>query len=81
MSNQGNLLEAEAAAYVGVKSQTLAKWRIRNFGPPFLRLSSKIFYQIEDLNTWVQSCRVVPTELKPKAIAPRRSHHKHKAAA
>jgi hypothetical protein len=80
-AQSGVLLEtAAAAARIHVKGQTLSKWRIRNFGPPFLRISSKIFYRVADLDAWLEQCRVVPSELKPRPSAPRRSHHKRAVA-
>jgi hypothetical protein len=76
----GMLNEADAAARLGNKPQTMAKWRQRNFGPAFFKHGAKVFYRIADLDSWSMSTRIVPDALAPRRTKPRRSHHKKKVA-
>jgi hypothetical protein len=67
---QPSLTETEAAQYLtdaGIEThpQTLRTWRHRGKGPPYLRLP-RIRYRTTDLDLFVDSCRVVPGEIKPK---------------
>lgn len=52
----------EAAAFLGLKhAGTLANWRHRGKGPPYLKLSSrKVVYDPIDLLRWRDMQRVVP---------------------
>ena len=44
----------EAAAFLGMSTSTLAKWRVYGIGPPFARLSRGIcVYDIADLEAFV----------------------------
>ena len=49
------LSRKEAAAYLGVISAaTLAKYAVFGGGPRFYKLSSRVGYTIEDLDSWAQ---------------------------
>ena len=49
------LSRKEAAAYLGVISAaTLAKYAVFGGGPRFYKLSSRVGYKIEDLDSWAQ---------------------------
>ena len=51
----------EAAAYLGVKPETLAQWRyLRKFliALPYLKIGRKIFYLASDLEAFVEACKV-----------------------
>ena len=43
-------------AYLGVSTQTLARWRMEGFGPPFVKLGRGVFYRAGDLRAWIESC-------------------------
>jgi hypothetical protein len=47
----------EAASYLGIKPQTLRKWRVTGSGPKFCRLGGRriIRYRIRDLEKFVKS--------------------------
>jgi predicted DNA-binding transcriptional regulator AlpA len=48
----------EAANYTGLSESTLAKRRLYGLPPAFLRLGGRaIGYSVDDLNTWLESCR------------------------
>lgn len=52
MSNQ------EAAAYLGIKPDTLRKWRVRCMGPAYHRYGAgRTFYRKEDLDEWLKDKR------------------------
>jgi hypothetical protein len=64
----GVLLPEQAAAdLLHAKKQTMRAWRVRRKGPPFYKLNGRILYKREDLETWIEGCRVVPGEMKPRA--------------
>jgi predicted DNA-binding transcriptional regulator AlpA len=54
------LNQRQAAARLGLGSpRTLESWRLRGFGPAFVRLSSRLVrYRVSDLDEWI-AARVV----------------------
>jgi len=47
-----------AAKYLGLSESTLAKRRLYGLPPAFLNLGGRaIGYAIEDLDSWLESCR------------------------
>lgn len=59
------LTVAAAAAYLGVIPKRLEIWRMRGYGPTFIRLSHCcVRYRLEDLDRWLDSKTVaaVPKE-------------------
>jgi hypothetical protein len=57
----GNLLNpAQAAALLGLANpRTLAAWRLRRQGPPYVRVGAVIRYDRGDLARWLACRRVV----------------------
>lgn len=53
----GCLDTREAAAWAGLKPGTLATYRVRDGGPPFLRLGGLVRYTLEDLEAWLAGRR------------------------
>lgn len=52
---------AEAAAFLGLATQTLHNWRFRGKGPPYSKLSSRaIRYCVGDLRNFQRSRRIDP---------------------
>lgn len=47
----------EAAAYLGVASATLAKYRCLGGGPSFYKIGRRVLYDVRDLDTFVAACR------------------------
>lgn len=58
------LTEAQAAKILQAKPMTLNKWRCRRKGPPYLKLSGKVRYRMDDLTAFIESSRIVPTDRK-----------------
>jgi excisionase family DNA binding protein len=56
------LSEQEAAELLHAQKQTMRAWRHRRKGPPFYKLNGRVLYKREDLETWIEGCRVVPGE-------------------
>jgi hypothetical protein len=53
------LNEQEASRYLGGLSiHTLRQWRSKGTGPDYLRVGSRIIYNVEELNNWMESHRV-----------------------
>jgi len=53
-----------AAEYLGLKGQTLRRYRMDGKGPAFHRVGGgkgRILYSLDDLDRWIESHRVDPT--------------------
>lgn len=48
----------EVAAAIGIKVETLAKWRAADNGPVYTKLGKSIFYRMEDLKSWIEQQRL-----------------------
>jgi hypothetical protein len=51
----------EAAPYLGVAAGTLANWRVRGLGPKFLKVSSRVMYDPDDIAAWRNARRASST--------------------
>jgi hypothetical protein len=54
------LPEDEAAREIKVQKQTLAAWRNRNQGPPYVKVGRLVFYRPSHLKQWLESRVVRP---------------------
>jgi hypothetical protein len=56
----GSLLDQVAAAHVLAlgNHRTLAAWRLRRQGPPYIRCGKAIRYSVDDLRAWIDGNRV-----------------------
>ena len=54
-SDSAQILRAkQAAQYIGMAPSTLAKWRMRNCGPRYIRAGKRIVvYRRRDLDRWL----------------------------
>ena len=61
------LTRDEAAAYLGIKAQTLAVWATaKRYNLPFIKVGSLVRYRKTDLDAWLASRTVgMETELSP----------------
>lgn len=55
------LIARDAAAYLGLATQTLAKFRWAGTSPPFYRLGRRIVYDRADLDNWLTTRRKTST--------------------
>ena len=59
----------QAAAYLDLKPQTLATWRMTGrYSLPFIRCGGKIKYRVADLDAWLDSRRECGERPNPNAI-------------
>ncbi|WP_018231419.1 helix-turn-helix transcriptional regulator [Thioalkalivibrio thiocyanodenitrificans] len=49
------LTTQEAAERLGLKRTTLEAWRVRGFGPRFVKLGRCVRYRAADLDSWLES--------------------------
>ncbi len=63
--NKPKRLETAAAAeYLQLAPSTLVTWRCtRRYPLPFMKLGSRVFYDIEDLDKFIESRKVRPISL------------------
>ncbi len=59
--SQRKLNVREAAAFLALSKKTLEKYRSIGGGPAYLKLGSKVVYDIRDLETWASSRRRTST--------------------
>ncbi len=55
MSNSPCLTSAEAAAFLKVTIQTLARWRVEGSGPVYSKLNRTVLYEYDDLLRFVRN--------------------------
>jgi hypothetical protein len=55
-----SLTDIEAAAFLGLKPQTLRNWRHLSKGPAYSKMGSRCRYTIEDLEKFRQQKRIEP---------------------
>jgi len=58
------LTTAEAAKYLRVGAQALNLMRSANAGPAYVRIGRKVFYRIEDLDSYINANKVQTGESK-----------------
>ena len=58
--NQRRLNTFDAAAYLGVKRGTMEVWRSLGKGPRYIKLGTRVVYEIADLDAFAAS-RIVET--------------------
>jgi excisionase family DNA binding protein len=62
LSTRKKLSTQEAADYLGLGKSTLDKLRvIRNDGPPFFKVGTRIVYDVADLDAWLAGHRRTST--------------------
>lgn len=66
------LTSPQAAAYLGVKPQTLRKWRVSGRGPRYVRLGSspraRVAYRVYDLAAWLDQRSYASTAAETIAL-------------
>ncbi len=56
------LLDVNAVSeWLGISTSTLAKWRLRGTGPPFLKVGKRILMRQSDLDQWLDCRRRIST--------------------
>lgn len=62
------LTTKEAAIYLGVAVNTLARMRSQNRGPSYIRVGRSIYYTMDQLNNYLRGTEVSPEEEKWKSL-------------
>ena len=70
MTNKQKLNTDEAAAYLGIRPNTLEVWRCKHKGPRYAKIGSRVLYDIDDLEGFF-AARAVDT-LESQTVAARR---------
>ena len=52
---QPMLTQSEAAHFLRASVRTLEDWRVRGFGPKFVKIGSRVCYQQSALTDWVEA--------------------------
>ena len=55
--------DVEAAAYLGLSSSTLNRWRVEGRGPRYRKFGSKVAYSVTDLNDYAAEATVIRQEI------------------
>jgi hypothetical protein len=66
------LTEVEAAEILKIKPGTLAAWRVRGEGPPYLKIGALVRYDGDALEKSLRSNTVTPGKKKPRRRKPSR---------
>ena len=70
----GELISPAATAFqLNVRPQTLALWRSRGHGPPYVKVGNRISYRPQDIASWLAKQLVVPSKRAARA-SPSRAH-------
>ena len=74
------LRPASVAKRFGLSVGTLASWRFRQIGPPYIKAGKTVLYRVTELQAWLDSHSVRPgsgddqpqdtTALQPAAVGP-----------
>jgi predicted site-specific integrase-resolvase len=51
----------QAAQYLQIAVQTLARWRAQGIGPAFVKVGGLVRYEVADLNEFLDARRRIPT--------------------
>ena len=63
-SETGLLKAPEVARRLRIGARTLALWRWRGDGPPYLKLGGRIRYSLADLNAWLETNIRLPLDAR-----------------
>jgi hypothetical protein len=53
LADAGLIAEADAAALLGLKVQTLRKWAVQRKGPPRVTVGRRVFHRRASLHAWL----------------------------
>lgn len=59
-ADNGLFDELRTAQFLGISVRTLQAWRVRDFGPPFVRLGRAIRYEKQALIGWINGNTHLP---------------------
>jgi hypothetical protein len=62
----GLIAADRAAAYLGIRTQTLAKMRVEGSSPPFHKIGSRVLYDVAELDAWIAARKRRSTSDAPR---------------
>lgn len=65
----GLLSKDEVSGLLQVSAATLALWRSKKKGPPYVRLGTRVFYLVDELEEWVGN------QFEQQQGEPKQDHH------
>jgi hypothetical protein len=65
MKDQEFFTEKHLAKRWGISHLTIQKWRWRDMGPPYMKLSTKVLYSLENIKKFEDQNTHYPTNQKP----------------
>lgn len=65
MTTQQKLNTEEAAAYLGIKRNTLEVWRCKHKGPRYSKIGTRVLYDVNDLEAFFAARAVDTMESAP----------------
>ena len=68
---QGLLNTKEAAERLGLSPGTLEVWRCLGKGPRYIKIGRRVGYDANDLDLYVESCKIIPLEEQANLPRPR----------
>ncbi len=69
MINKQKLNTEEAAAYLGIRPNTLEVWRTKKKGPKYSKIGSRVLYDLNDLETYFISQSIHTIDTAPQLRA------------
>ncbi len=66
MTHKHKLNTEEAAAYLGIRPNTLEIWRTKKKGPKYSKIGSRVLYDINDLESYFISQSVHTVDTAPQ---------------
>ncbi len=63
----GRVRGSEAAIYLGMAEQTLARMRTEGRGPRYLKIGGRVFYRLTDLDAYIEAAVIETTDSRALA--------------
>lgn len=63
----GRVRGPEAAIYLGMAEQTLARMRTEGRGPRYLKVGGRVFYRLTDLDAYLEAAVIETTDSRALA--------------
>lgn len=58
------LTPPELSDLLGIPEATLAQWRYRHVGPPYVKVGRHIRYRVEGVEAWIEAQTITPEDLE-----------------
>jgi hypothetical protein len=68
LSRTARIRPKKASEYLGVSLRTLEDWRAKGRGPTFTKIVGKVYYEVADLDAFIESGRHAAPLVTPSEI-------------